>query len=797
MDRRLLVIVPFLVALVALLAVLMGPDRQLPADPAATEARQSATAGPGGVAREIVHARAEALLREGRPWRAAQLLRDHLEARGDATPTELLLAARAEAGWGGWDRVRALLEGADWLDREGDGYGHFLLGRALEADGDWAGATAAYRRFLATPAAALGGDEVRVAEIRGALAALRGGESAAGLEMLGRVRGSEGQIAPRLDLLAAEAFARRGDTAAVRRLTAGLQASPLAERAGRARVQAAWEAGDFAGVRRMAEALQGSGADAARAEHALFAGRAALRLGDRGGAAARLRSAVALAPRARAALDAALELESLGPPSAGDRLAIARVYDQHGRNRQAVEHYRAWLAGGGGSRDEQSQVRLSLGRALFDLDSFAEAEAALRPLAAASGEAAAEALFLIGRAQFRAGRTPVARDTYLRVAERFPRTQPGAEALYLVADMHHHAGETAAARRIYRRVADEFPARDRAGLALMRLAGMAYLEGDRAGAGRVWDEYRSRYPRGQLWLQATYWAARVQEDLGDRAAALERYRAVRARDPMSFYALRAAERSDAEFWPVPMGPEPRLDPAGAARVAGWMRAIDLLRDAGLYDEADAEALARVAAAGTDPNLAYPLAEALNERGYTVRGIRLGLQLQGREGRVNPRLLRILYPFPYRNVIEAEARELELDPLLSAALIRQESMFSARISSPVGARGLMQIMPQTGRAVAGSLGIENWDDELLFQPEINVHLGTRYLSDQMKAYGGSLPSVFSAYNAGPHRVDEWRRYPEYGDEELFTERIPFRETRDYVKILTRNLAVYRGLYGDGG
>jgi len=65
---------------------------------------------------------------------------------------------------------------------------------------------------------------------------------------------------------------------------------------------------------------------------------------------------------------------------------------------------------------------------------------------------------------------------------------------------------------------------------------------------------------------------------------------------------------------------------------------------------------------------------------------------------------------------------------------------------------------------------------------------------MSRYDGSLPSVFSAYNAGPHRIDTWKSLPEYSDEELFTERIPFRETRDYVKILTRNIELYRGLYG---
>jgi soluble lytic murein transglycosylase len=221
--------------------------------------------------------------------------------------------------------------------------------------------------------------------------------------------------------------------------------------------------------------------------------------------------------------------------------------------------------------------------------------------------------------------------------------------------------------------------------------------------------------------------------------------------------------------------------------------VDLLRDAGLHAEAEAEAARSVERAGDDPALLYPLAEVLNQRGYTVQGIRVGQRLQAREALPSARLLRILYPFPYRDMLEAEARERGLDPFLVAALTRQESLFKARIASPVGARGLMQLMPATGESLARAAGIRRWDVELLYQPEINVHLGTRFLAEQMRAQGGSLPSVFSAYNAGPHRIAQWRRFPEYRDAELFTERIPYRETRDYVKILTRNIALYRGLY----
>jgi soluble lytic murein transglycosylase len=69
-----------------------------------------------------------------------------------------------------------------------------------------------------------------------------------------------------------------------------------------------------------------------------------------------------------------------------------------------------------------------------------------------------------------------------------------------------------------------------------------------------------------------------------------------------------------------------------------------------------------------------------------------------------------------------------------------------------------------------------------------------MAQHMESYDGSLPSVFSAYNAGSHRVAWWSEFPEYGNDELFTERIPYAETRGYVRILTRNQALYEGLYG---
>jgi soluble lytic murein transglycosylase len=192
-----------------------------------------------------------------------------------------------------------------------------------------------------------------------------------------------------------------------------------------------------------------------------------------------------------------------------------------------------------------------------------------------------------------------------------------------------------------------------------------------------------------------------------------------------------------------------------------------------------------------------LADALIEMGFSIQGINLGWDLLRNGAPETKRLLRVLYPFPYRELVTREAAERGIDPILLAALIRQESAFTPAIYSPAGAIGLMQVMPATGRELARGQGIRGFTAESLETAEINLHLGTRFLVDMEQRYGdGELPLVLSAYNAGPTRARRWRELPEAADPLRFTERIPFDETRGYVKNITRNIGLYQFLYGDG-
>ena len=106
---------------------------------------------------------------------------------------------------------------------------------------------------------------------------------------------------------------------------------------------------------------------------------------------------------------------------------------------------------------------------------------------------------------------------------------------------------------------------------------------------------------------------------------------------------------------------------------------------------------------------------------------------------------------------------------------------------------MQVMPTVGRALARAAAFPLWNPVLLYQPDVNLELGTRHLAELVRRYPQTV-RVLAAYNAGTTPVDLWAAKVGVADEELFAERIPYRETRDYVRIIQRNEDMYRALYG---
>jgi len=149
-----------------------------------------------------------------------------------------------------------------------------------------------------------------------------------------------------------------------------------------------------------------------------------------------------------------------------------------------------------------------------------------------------------------------------------------------------------------------------------------------------------------------------------------------------------------------------------------------------------------------------------------------------------------YPTPFRELVLARSREVGLDPAYVYGLIRQESRFIPDARSSVGAAGLMQLMPNTARWMAKKIALDYKPDQIV-DPTLNVALGTSYLKLVLDDFGGSQAMAAAAYNAGPSRPRRWREGPQI-EPSIWAENIPFNETREYVKKVLSNAAVYASL-----
>lgn len=154
-----------------------------------------------------------------------------------------------------------------------------------------------------------------------------------------------------------------------------------------------------------------------------------------------------------------------------------------------------------------------------------------------------------------------------------------------------------------------------------------------------------------------------------------------------------------------------------------------------------------------------------------------------------------YPRAYRESVDKYSAKYGVDSAFVWAIMRAESHYNKDAASPVGARGLMQIMPYTAEKVAGLLGESGYKDEMLLDADTNIRWGTRYLGRLQKKFSTQIPLVAGGYNAGPHRVWSWLSSFGNRDMDEFIEHVPFVETRNYMKKVVKNYAVYKSLYSD--
>lgn len=734
----------------------------------------------------------------GRDWKAVRRLREAFPAGPGEAEELVLLFALAEAGWNNWSEVRALLGGPLSRGEMGSPEAWYLQGRALEAGEDWEAAEAAYGRFLAEvgPEQPLTRGEVlaRRSRIRGRLRSYS--QALADIEELGR---QDATTAGWVALEVARRAAAGGWREETRQILSVVEAEEVRHLGWDLPAVALLAAGDSTGAEAAywsALPSLSSGAERVRAWDKV--GTLRLVRGDSAGASGAFHQVLSLTSAGSEGLRAAEILLGLGFDSVKVARAGSQALAGAGRHREALEVFSVYEALLEDSMP--ASVRLAVTRSHLGLG---QGRAALA-LAVELGESTnpdvgAPALGLRIQALRQLGRGGEVRRVQDELVERFPQRPEAVEVLFYRADALQSRGDLEGAIQGYQMTVDLASSQNLAGQARMRMGQLLLGMGREEAALEAYSAYLDEFPGGRRWDEAAFWAGRLlfSLDRGEEGEAL--LVRLMATNLLSYYTVRAGELLGVPYDPpIPDGPDTPPDPA---LLKAGMARFDRLLAAGLDGGAvwEANAVADRLRADLDPNRGQEallrLALELNSRGFTREGINLGWELR-RDGRPWDRdLLSAVYPFPYQDIIVAEAQERGIDPFTMAGLIRQESAFWAEARSRADARGLMQVLPSTGRELARAAGLGGFrPDDHLYEAQINIHLGMAFFSDMRRRFGDVLPIILSAYNAGPTRALRWREFPEVEDMPRFVERIPFVETRGYVKNVLANRAIYTWLYG---
>lgn len=160
--------------------------------------------------------------------------------------------------------------------------------------------------------------------------------------------------------------------------------------------------------------------------------------------------------------------------------------------------------------------------------------------------------------------------------------------------------------------------------------------------------------------------------------------------------------------------------------------------------------------------------------------------------IEEKILMYLYPIKYEEYVYKYSEELDIDPMLTFAIIKTESNFQEEVVSSSGAIGLMQLMENTAKEQAKKLNME-YTKERLYNAEINLKIGLNYFNTLLDYYSQNYILAFTAYNAGLGNVQKWINEGIIRSDGSDIENIPFKETNMYVRKIIKNYEIYKQLY----
>ncbi|MFK7897383.1 MAG: transglycosylase SLT domain-containing protein [Myxococcota bacterium] len=470
----------------------------------------------------------------------------------------------------------------------------------------------------------------------------------------------------------------------------------------------------------------------------------------------------------------------------GDRLFRLRMNDE------ALEAYDKALAMGL-SPSEKRRSQKQRAQTLFRLRRYPLAVEAFESLPKTGDNP-----IWVARSKARADRVPEAIASLQKIAKK--KGPHSIRAHYLAALLLDGRDRIDEARVHFNVLANDPMKGGMARTALWNLGWSEYRQGRYVAAADRFEKLAEITTSQIDRLRPMYWRARSLEAAERTTEAETLYRSLAEQYPLSYYGWRARARRNEENVPL-AAPSARVADAFPKGKQGLqpndLARVRILMEAGLVEDGASETgrltrrakglddrieLARLLTSAGD----YNRAQKVVVNAYTTplaKGPVSGLE----------EVWWYAWPSAYQGFVDsATGEEGSVDPELVYSIMREESGYRPKVISPVGARGLLQIMRETGKALADRSGRGGFDPDDLFDPRTNIELGSFYLGELSRQFPTKLSASIASYNAGPHVVENWVDKDARPDDE-WVESIPYSQTRSYVKRVMRSLQAYRLLY----
>lgn len=407
----------------------------------------------------------------------------------------------------------------------------------------------------------------------------------------------------------------------------------------------------------------------------------------------------------------------------------------------------------------------------------------------------------IARIYLRLGQKTQAAKAYIDYAHRFPKRRIAPEAIWKAAWIYEELRKPEQSQKLYRELRKRWSRSKFAKEAHFREGFTSYRLGRYEEADAVFSDIRFKRWPDLHKNRAQYWSSLCREIKGDTITA-KRLRSGLAESLWDDYYTMKSYLLDKDELDESLNISKQFENSpntlsfyatGFANLLNQFEDAFLVRELlghyyGLIALSDIKlkaksreewiALAEIYKKFGDYGKAYRTYDYINRKFYNHQSF-----VQ------KPFILKERFPFYYDHPIEKYGQRYGLDKELILGLIKQESTYRANVVSWADAWGLMQLIPSTAKEMAQIARVKLTENEQLFDPDFNIHLGSLYLKILHRRFNGKKEWMLAAYNAGPHRVNRWKKIPGSDQIDVFIENIEFSETRNYVRKVMKNYWAY--------